>query len=428
VRQDFARRGVGNLEAVELGLRQVLLKDGRQLLEQLLQQADLSVPDNASRQGEKCHPDRAKEVQTIFGPIALRRRYFHHTSSRSGRAPLDEALGLVNGFSPALVRLSARAAAREGYQAASQDLLALAGIEIEGRQIQRLVNLVAPQVAAQLEQGQEVDGNSIPILYVEVDGTGIPMVADELAGRKGKQPDGTAKTREIKLGCVFTQTRCDEEGLPERDYASTTYVGGFEPAELFGRRIRDEARRRGLGRADKVVFIGDGAPWIWELRRLNFPNAIEILDLYHALEHLHLLCEGLYGSQKRWAQKMESTWADMLRNDQVAKVIACARRRLQQLGPQPDHSLETQIAYFEHHQHRMVYKTYRQAGLFCGSGVVEAGCKAVIGQRLKNSGMFWTESGGKSVLDLRCALKSNRWDECWDRLHQSQRLKIRVAA
>jgi len=428
VRQDFARQGVGNLEAVELGLRQALLKDGRQLLEQLLQQADLSVPDNTSRPGEKCHPDRAKEVQTIFGPIALRRRYFYQASHQSGRAPLDEALGLVNGFSPALVRLSARAAAREGYQAASQDLLALAGIEIEGRQIQRLVNLVAPQVAAQLEQGQEVQSESIPILYVEVDGTGIPMVADELAGRKGKQPDGTAKTREIKLGCVFTQTRCDEEGLPQRDYASTTYVGSFEPAEPFGLRVRDEARRRGLGRADKIVFIGDGAAWIWELRRLNFPHAIEILDLYHALEHLHLLCEGLYGSQKRWARKMESAWADLLRNDQVVKVIACARRRLHQLGPQPDNSLETQIAYFEHHQHRMLYKTYRKAGLFCGSGVVEAGCKSVIGQRLKNSGMFWTQSGGKSVLDLRCALKSNRWDECWDRLHQSQRLKIKVAA
>lgn len=428
MRQDFARQGVGNLEAVELGLRQALLKDGRRLLEQLLQQADQSVPDNTSRLGEKCHPERAKEVQTIFGPIELHRRYFYHSSNRTGRAPLDEALGLVNGFSPALVRLSARAAAREGYQAASEDLLALAGIELEGRQIQRLVNLVAPQVATQLKQGRDVDVDSIPIMYVEVDGTGIPMVADELAGRKGKQADGTAKTREIKLGCVFTQTGCDAEGLPERDYTSTTYVGSFEPAELFGLRIRDEARRRGLGRADKVVFIGDGAPWIWELRRLNFPQAIEILDLYHALEHLHLLCEGLYGCQKHGAQKMESTWADLLKNDQVAKVVACARRRLQQLGPQADNPLETQIAYFEHHQHRMLYKTYRQAGLFCGSGVVEAGCKAVIGQRLKNSGMFWTESGGKSVLDLRCALKSNRWDECWDRLHDSQRLKVRIAA
>ena len=97
MRQDFARQGVGNLEAVELGLRQALLKDGRQLLEGLLRQADLSVPDNTSRQGEMCHPDRAKQVQTIFGPLALCRRYFYHASSRTGRAPLDEAFGLLPG-------------------------------------------------------------------------------------------------------------------------------------------------------------------------------------------------------------------------------------------------------------------------------------------------------------------------------------------
>ena len=118
----------------------------------------------------------------------------------------------------------------------------------------------------------------------------------------------------------------------------------------------------------------------------------------------------------------------MLKNDRVAEVIASARRRLKDLGSDADQSLDTQIAYFEHHRHRMLYQSYRQAGLFYGSGVVEAGCRAVIGQRLKNSGMFWTEAGARSVVNLRCALKSNRWDECWDRLHNSKRLSIRAAA
>lgn len=419
---------MGNLEAIELGLRQALLQDGRCLLEQLLQQAEGSLDDNTSRPGEKCHQERTKPVHTIFGEITLCRRYFYRAASHTGRAPLDEALGLVNGFSPGLVRLSARAAAREGYEAASQDLLDLAGIRIEGRQIQRLVNQIGPDIAAQLTQGETPKPEKIPVMYIEVDGTGVPMVADELAGRKGKQPDGTAKTREIKLGSIFTQSRCDEAGRPQRDYASTTYVGSFEAADVFGLRVREEARRRGLGRAHKVVFIGDGAPWIWELRRVNFPDAIEILDLYHALEHLHLLCDGLYGPQHPWALKMETTWTEMLKNDQVADVIASARRRLKDLGPEADDTLAKQILYFERHQHRMLYKSYRQAGLFYGSGVVEAGCKAVIGQRLKNSGMFWTESGARNVLNLRCALKSNRWNECWDRLYDSNRLKFRAAA
>jgi len=381
-----------------------------------------------SRPGEKCHSGRRKPVQTIFGEIWLERRYFYHQASHTGRAPLDEALGLRNGFSPGLVRLAARAAAREGYEAASQDLLELAEIRLEGRQIQRLVHWVGPDIAAQLAQGQSSAQNSIPRMYIEVDGTGVPMVADELAGRKGKQPDGTAKTREVKLGAVFTQTRCDQEGKPERDYAATTYTGSFDSADAFGLRVREEARRRGLGHAQQAVFLGDGAAWVWELQRTNFPQAIPILDLYHALEHLHQLGEGLYGPRSPWAIRMEATWTDMLMNDQVAEVITAAKRRLEDLGPSAQKDLTTQIEYFERHQHRMRYKTYREAGLFYGSGVVEAGCKAVIGQRLKNSGMFWTQSGARNILELRCALKGNRWQECWDRLHDSKRLSLRIAA
>jgi hypothetical protein len=416
------------MEAVELGLREALLKDGRVLLEKLYNQPDLNVPDNASRSGEKCHPARAKEIQTLFGTIEVSRNYFYQPETQTGRFPLDRALGLVHSFSPGLVRLAARAAAKEGYESASQDLWAQAGVSLEGRQIQRLVNLSASGVAAQLEQGPHTQTEAIPILYAEVDGTGVPMVAEELAGRPGKQEDGSAKTREAKLGAIFTQTKTDEEGLPMRDHASTTYVGGFEGASDFGSRIRSEGLRRGLARALQVVFIGDGAAWIWELARINSPAAIFILDLYHALEHLHALCAGLYGADSPWAQRMAQTWTAMLKNDQISEVIAAARRRLKDRGTPPEETLEKQIAYFEHHQDKMRYKTYRAAGLFYGSGVVEGGCRSVIGQRLKESGMFWTQAGATSVLNLRLALKSNRWDECWNRLHNSDYLKIKPAA
>jgi hypothetical protein len=416
------------MEAVELGLREALFKDGRVLVEKLYNQPGLSVPDNASRPGEKCHPQRSKDMHTLFGVIAVRRNYFYDPQTHAGRCPLDQALGLVHSFSHALVRLAARAAATEGYESASGDLLAQAGVNLEGRQIQRLVNLVAPGVATQLEQAANTSADPIPILYAEVDGTGVPMVAEELAGRAGKQADGSAKTREVKLGAIFTQTKTDDDGLPVRDHASTTYVGSFEGAQDFGSRIRAEGRRRGLGQAAKVVFIGDGAAWIWELARVNFPAAIFILDLYHALERLHDLCTGLYGEDSPWAERMAQTWTAMLKNDQVGEVIAAMRRRLQDLGAKPPGILEKQIAYFEHHQDKMLYKTYRNQGLFYGSGVIEGGCKSVIGQRLKESGMFWTETGATSVLNLRLALKSNRWDECWNRLNNSHHLQIKLAA
>lgn len=428
VRDALATHGVVNMEAVEFGLRAALLRDGAGILAALYQDKGLKVPGDASQPGEKCHPRRAKEIQTLFGPITLCRSYYYRAETTGGRYPLDEALGLVRSFSPALVRLACRAAAKEGYESASEDLRAQAGVTLEGRQIQRLVGLIGPAIGTQLTAGAATGKEPIPVMYVEADGTGVAMVAAELAGRAGKQPDGTAKTREVKLGAVFTQTQTDDQGRPQRDHASTTYVGSFEPAVDFGLRLRQEARRRGLGRASKVVFIGDGAAWVWELARVNFPLAILILDLYHALERLHALCDGLYGADRPQAERRADQWTAMLKNDQVGEVIAAARRRLAELGPQPDNALEKQIAFFENHQDKMCYKTYRDQGLFYGSGVVEGGCRSVIGQRLKESGMFWTETGATNVLHLRLALKSNRWDECWDRLHNSQNLSMQQAA
>ncbi len=419
------------MEAVELGLREAVMKDARKILEALYADAHLAIPEGAGRPGEKCHPGREKTVETIFGAVTLRRDYFYSEATGDGRVPLDDALGLIHGYSPALVRLADRAAARMGYENASADLAALANVSIEGRQIQRLVNLTAKRVAQQrsaLRLDKDASGDPIPLFYIEVDGTGVPMMPEELADRPGKQPDGSAKTREVKLGCIFTQTKTDEEGLPVRDYQSTTYVGSFNSAEAFGALIRAEAFRRGLGRAQRVVFLGDGAAWIWELARVNFPGAIQILDLYHALERLHSLCEGLYGAGSAWAERMHERWAEMFKQDKVREVIAAARARLRDLGKQPDDSLDKQIAYFENQAERMLYLSFRNQGLFYGSGVIEAGCKAVVGQRLKHSGMFWSEPGAQSVLDLRCLLLSNLWDPCWNRLNDSCHLDSKAVA
>ena len=134
-------------------------------------------------------------------------------------------------------------------------------------------------------------------MYVSGDGTGLPMRKEELAGRKGKQADGSAKTREAKLGCVFLQTEVDAKGQPVRKEDSTTYIASFEGAAEFGLLLRQEAQRRGMAHATKIIFIGDGAAWIWELVRINFSGAILILDFYHALQHVHGLIEALCGKE-----------------------------------------------------------------------------------------------------------------------------------
>lgn len=415
-----------------MGLRAALLKDGRALLEKLVQSVADSLSQAQTQEGEKRHADRARKVDTIFGTIDLERDYLYSPKDQQGRCPLDEALGLINGTSPGLVRLASRAAAREGFEAASDDLKELAGIQIDSRQIQRLVAHSGPKVAAQLKlTGPEVQAPPMPICYVEADGTGIPMVAKELAGRKGKQDDGTARTREVKLGCVFSQTKTDPEGQPMRDHQSTSYVGTLQSVESFAPLLRDEARRRGVGQAQKIVFIGDGAAWIWELARTHFPLAILILDFYHMMEHLHELSQLLYGKDTSWAGRMKDQWKEQMEKDEVQAVIDGLNKRVAQLGQTSAQTLEKiqeKIRYLENNKDKMKYGTFRKQGLFYGSGVVEAGCRSVVGKRLKQSGMYWSESGAENILALRCALMGNRWEECWDQINNSRQFQTQLAA
>ncbi len=149
------------------------------------------------------------------------------------------------------------------YQIVEGEKHLIAGADIadhEQAEISRAVQFELPEIL----------GKDTPILYIEMDGTGVPVTGAETAGRKGKA-GGTARTREVKLGCVFTQTSCDDNGRALRDEDSTSYTGAIEDAAAFGRRIWSEALRRGWRRARKKVVIGDGASWIWNLSHEYFP-------------------------------------------------------------------------------------------------------------------------------------------------------------
>lgn len=413
-RQRLSAEGWTGGEWVETGLRAALLRDGRRLLESLLNDPALPLRDDASRPGEKCTAAVPREVETLFGPLTLRRNYYHAADAQSGRYPLDDALKLSGPYTPALAQLMSRAGAQSGFESGSEDLRVYGGLMIQGRQIHRLMQTIGPAVQRAMDAAPvQPPDKSIPVLYVEVDGTGAPMVPAALAGRKGKQPDGTAKTREVKLGCVFTQQGTDSEGHPVRDPDSTTYLCGLETAGDFGTRLRREARVRGLGRSERVVLLGDGAAWVWELGRVNFPSATQILDYYHAREHLTRLAEALAGKDTPAAAKLHKTWEKLLWAGKVPRLLKTARKRALQDAVEPSAVVATELGYFEKNQLRMRYSLFRTQGLFIGSGVVEAGCKTVVGQRAKQSGMCWSESGLLAVLHTRCALLSRRFEAFW---------------
>lgn len=287
---------------------------------------------------------RDKKHLTVLGPVTVKRAYYYDRECRSGYCPKDRALDIEGtSYSSGVRRMMSRVGAYRPFGLGHEDLYELADIRVSAKEVERISQMVGDQAEAfhAAEAKASLSDKVVPIkpiprMYVCMDGTWVPVVKKETAGRQGKGEDGQAKTREAKLGCVFTQTGFDRKGRPVRDDESTSYAGAIETAEVFGRRIYQEAMRRGMDSAGEAVVIGDGAAWIWNIA-----------------------------------------------NEQLNK-------------------------------DRMRYEDFRRRGLFIGSGVLEAGCRTVIGQRLKHSGMHWTVKGANSIIALRCNIMSNRWEDFWE--------------
>jgi hypothetical protein len=409
----LATEGVTDFAALERDLLAALRHDGASWLEQLLNDPALPYKDNQPQPGEQDLGQRSKGVLLTLGWITLRRNYLYSPERQQGRFPLDAALGLIDSYSPGVACWMCRAAALAGsYQAASQDLLTYAALEIDARQIQRMVGQMAPLMNQWREaQAPSFNPAAGDIFCVGTDGTGAPMRRKELRGRKGK--NGRARTREVKVATVFTHRKPERsDQRPERDYDSTSYIADIVCAKEFGGRLRAEAIRRGMARAKTIVFLGDGAAWVWELARVNFPTAICILDYYHACEHLTLLSQALYGEGSTLAKRRFRQWRKALLKDKIDSIIAQAQTDLPARAPSRKLA-KKQIGYFQRNKSRMLYQSFRQAGYFIGSGVVEAGCKTVVGQRLKQSGMLWSRKGASHLLAVRCALLSGWFQDFW---------------
>lgn len=403
---------------LEEQFRIALLRAGAPLFAVLLQtRIDQIDGDYQARVHQVRMGRREVKVETLLGEVSVQRDYYYDRLGGQGHFPADAALGLEGCCTPALARLMCRAAAVQSYQEGSRDLAEYGAIQVDERQIQRVVLRIGPDVAPWLKE-HAGSPKAAPLMYVSCDGTGAPMRPEELVGRKGKQPDGKAKTREVKLGAIFTQHTRDEKGRPLRDHDSTTYVGGLDKAQDFGLLLREEGIRRGVGSAQQVVYLSDGAAWTEEVQRQNFPGAVSILDFYHAAQRVHSLANAIE-SEESAAKKRAGKWTKHLLKDGVSEVIAQARQSLPRNRKNRSAAIE-QIAFLENHKKRMLYGTYRKRGWFIGSGVIEAGCKTVVGKRLKQSGMFWSQSGASCVLEFRTLLLSRRFDLFWqDRQNQA---------
>jgi hypothetical protein len=380
------RRKAGHLdlEAVETAVRAAMHRAGSAALTELLQ---FAAPASDQRQlpcscghHAQYREQRSKPVLTVVGQDAP----FDH-----GREQMKVLAGL---------EVTTKSVERTA-EAIGEDIA-----QREREEMQKAIQLDLPVVA----------GKPIPVLYVEMDGTGVPVVKKETLGHQGKTEGQPAHTREVKLGCVFTQTKCDKEGFPIRDPDSTTYTGAIETAEEFGKRIYLEAWQRGWSRAANKVVLGDGAEWIWNLADQHFPGAMQIVDLYHARQHLWELARKLYpndtAKQKAWMKKHQRRLLD---KGKIEKLVLTLRA-IDATNPEVIEKIRIEANYFERNAERMRYPRFRRQHLFVGSGVIEAGCKTVVGSRLKQSGMFWTVRGANAIVALRCCHLNGNFEDYWE--------------
>jgi hypothetical protein len=426
---ELRKTGLRDLESMEMAVRSAMHQAGGKTLTELLKfeapPADRRTTPCGCGQQAHYRELRSKSILTAVGEATVSRPYYLCPDCQQGQCPADAELDIENTeFSPGVRRMQALVGQQAPFEHGREQMKVLAGLEVTTKSVERTSEAIGEDIAQrehrEIQKAVQLDlpiiiGEPIPTLYIQMDGTGIPVVKKESQGRKGKTDGQPAHTREAKLGCVFTQTTWDKEGYAIRDPDSTTYTGAIETAEEFGKRLYVEAWNRGWNRAKKKVVIADGAEWIWNLAQEHFPGATQIVDLYHARQHLWDVARKLHpqddAGQRAWMKVHQKRLLD---KGKIAKLVEALRSLASEHATLAE-EIGTAADYFENNAHRMRYPAYRKEHLFVGSGVIEAGCKTVIGSRLKRSGMFWTVRGANAILALRCCHLNGRFEDYWER-------------
>ena len=421
------------LGLVEAAARQSAGRIGQAMIQQVL-----SVSDGFAGAETECvcgggavfKGMRVKTVATMSGPVAVRRAWYHCPSCRHGHAPLDRVLGLTGKTSPGLAKACSLAGMEMGYRKAARLVEAVAGsplvpVSSLARSCRQIGVAAKTRAAGEQDAAQTgvltflASGGAPRVAYMLADGTGAPMVAKETVGRKGKNPDGRSHTREVKIGCFFTQADPHPGVEPVRDEDSNSYVATFDGAEGFAQALKAEHIRRGFYRARQQIIIGDGAKWIWNIANRDWPEAVQIVDYCHATEHVHAIVNQLRFMLAHPKELADQLIACLDRGDADAMTAHIAAMHLK---PKLAARIDKQLDYFRRNATRMQYQHYKAKGWFIGSGQVESACKTIVAQRAKQSGMRWTIAGLDPIITLRTLHQSGRDHLIWDQnLYKTQR-------
>ena len=386
---------------VETVLRQHLWHFGAQVTGVLLKALDRQlVADRA------VHDRRKRTVLTLFGPVDLTR-----SRCPDGSYPLDEALGLMG-----------RHAWTTGVQEAVSLLSCECGFETTGQLLERLLGLVirGPSVQVAAEEAGRRAGPLVtdapPPRGVGAAGKTLMVAID---GCQAPQRDGW---HEVKVATLYAnEARCRKPSGRGK-VLSKEYLASLADAEGFGRELWQRAEKWEVELAGGVVYVGDGAPWIWNLAAEHFPGAVEIVDYYHAVEHLWTAAEAMWGERERseatrgWVRHYRRRLKEG-RVDLVIEALARASGRGGQSESGPVGTVvRRNLEYFRTNRERMRYDRYRCQGLPIGTGMVEGSCKFVVQSRFKRPGSRWSREGLERMLALKLMRLNHHWERLWPHL------------
>ena len=418
-----------DFEAIETAARREALRLAAAALEHHLNadHSDYAGPQRPCPCGQAARfaGRRTKTFTSVLGPLELERAYYHCSHCEQGSCPRDQALGLLDSsLSPGVLRMVGLVGAMVSFEEGDSLLRGLAGLDVGSKQVERSAKALGEAIDRDERDHIDVAGDPCaPTMYLGVDGTGIPMRAADLEGRTGKQPDGSAKTREVKLCVVWSAEGRDPDGKPVRDDGSVSYSAAIESAAStdtdftaseFAQRVLREAHRRGIAKAKRCCVLGDGATWIWNLATDFLPNAIQILDRYHVKQTLRSVATEIWGPDSELGQQWADERGDELDAGNVDAILAALTVHASACA-----AARRCVGYFKRNRQRMRYPDFEAQGLCTSTGVVESGCNVAIGHRLKRSAMHWGLRGANAIIALRCNQLSGRFEDFWERRTQA---------
>ena len=398
------------LDRIESVVTQVKERLGRELQQGILDQQP-EPPENRAA-CPACHArarfreTRARLLVTRHGEAQLARRWYHCPQCRRGFAPLDRRLGLDAGTTSTYLRtLIAEWAAERAFARCARDVERTLGIQLGESTVERTAVSVGERLREQeVAQATAYEAGHLPraahhprVVHVSMDGVYAPL--REPWKRDGSRGPLQCRGGECKVGTVY-ETRPGARG--QQRLAWREYTATFGDIAAFRPQLGALAQRCGVHEAETVIFLADGAACNWNLAADYFPGAIQIVDWYHAVQHLGTVAEAFFGSRTgpghSWlAARKRELWEGDVEAVQEAIELLPART------PEQAETQREEGGFFRNNGARMSYAQYRAAGYQIGSGVMEASCRTVVNQRFDQSGMHWRVETADALVALRAA-------------------------